>query len=58
VAVPVLGLLACRDLPESVIFLKISTTHTRLMTATLDAQARTLFASRLVVCIPLEKLLT
>jgi transposase len=39
----------CRLLPERMTFLKISTTHTRLMTATLDAQARTLFASHLVV---------
>jgi hypothetical protein len=32
-----------------VTFLKISTTHTRLITATLDAQARTLVARHLVV---------
>jgi len=39
----------CRSLPESVTFLKISTTRTRLITATLDTQARTLFGSHLVV---------
>ena len=47
-----------RPLPASVTFLTISTTHTRLMTATLDAQARTLVASHVVVCMLLEKLLT
>ena len=33
---------ACRLLPASVTCLKVSTTPTRLMTATLDAQARSL----------------
>src|SRR5262245_331461 len=50
--------MVCRPLPASVTFLKSSTPHTRLMTATLDAQAQTLFASHVVVCILLEKLLT
>ena len=39
--------MVCRPLPEIVTFLKSSTTHTRRLTATLDAQARTRFASHL-----------
>src|SRR5215475_7072555 len=50
--------MACRLLPASVTCLKIRTTHTRRLTATLDAQARTRFASHLVVYMRLEKLLT